>query len=128
MAKPSVTDEERSRQEQQRPNHMRRPSVLPDVNLLSLPPQHATDRPDENALIPSDLPDSKSSSDDEVVDGEENEDDGDIADDENEELQREILLIREELQILQKLLGLDAIEIKAEEAPENNNHVMLGMC
>ncbi|XWS21547.1 hypothetical protein CRYUN_Cryun30bG0063500 [Craigia yunnanensis] len=83
MTKPLGTDEERSRQEQQRPNHLRRPSVLPDLNLLFSPSENPINRPDEDALIPndppSDLPDSKSSSDDEVLD-EDNEDDGDSVD------------------------------------------------
>ncbi|XVE55446.1 hypothetical protein DITRI_Ditri03aG0159300 [Diplodiscus trichospermus] len=102
MAKILVTEEVRSRQEQRRPNHMRRPSVLPDLNLLLVPDQSPTNRPDENGSIPTDSSDSKSSSDGEIDEGYGGNED---SQDEDEELRREIQAIREELQALQKKLG-----------------------
>ncbi|XP_017981173.1 PREDICTED: uncharacterized protein LOC18592210 isoform X2 [Theobroma cacao] len=126
MGKPLVNDDDKSRQGQPPNNRRWRPYILPELNLIILPPQYPTNRPDEDPLISTAHPDSELSSDDEVDDGCEDDGDSDYEDDEEvrerlaqltmsrelailmewmEELRREILTIREELRVLQKKLG-----------------------
>ncbi|WRX29965.1 hypothetical protein QQP08_022452 [Theobroma cacao] len=104
MGKPLVNDDDKSRQGQPPNNRRWRPYILPELNLIILPPQYPTNRPDEDPLISTAHPDSELSSDDEVDDGCEDDGDSDYEDDEVE-LRREILTIREELRVLQKKLG-----------------------